>query len=254
MDLAAVTQRLWDARQQGDFSPAWLNGALSLDQALTVQLGLLERKLAGGETLAGWKIGLTSERARKALGVDARPFGHLLTSHVFASGASIPSADIRFASIEPELCFTVGRRLASPDATHAEVRAAVARVSAGFELNERRPGSARPDFPAFVTDCLTQWGIVAGSGVALSPELELGSVRCRLSRDGEQVYEGTSKDELDDHVESLRRLVVALAGQGRALEPGQRVITGAFARFDAAAGQRWRAEYSGIGAVEVRFL
>jgi 2-keto-4-pentenoate hydratase len=105
-----------------------------------------------------------------------------------------------------------------------------------------------------VTDCLTQWGIVAGSGVALSPELELGSVRCRLSRDGEQVYEGTSKDELDDHVESLRRLVVALAGQGRALEPGQRVITGAFARFDAAAGQRWRAEYSGIGAVEVRFL
>ena len=30
MDLATVTQRLWDARQQGDFSPAWLNGALTL--------------------------------------------------------------------------------------------------------------------------------------------------------------------------------------------------------------------------------
>ncbi len=254
MDLASVTERLWDARQQGDFSPAWLNGALTLDQALAVQLGLLERKLAGGEVLAGWKIGLTSERARKALGVDERPFGHLLASHVFRSGASVQSAEIRHASIEPELCFTIGRRLASPSATHAEIRAGVARVSAGFELNERRAGSARPDFPAFVTDCLTQWGIVEGSGAALRPELELGSVRCRLLRDGQQVYEGASKDELDDHIESLRRLVVALAGQGRALEPGQRVITGAFARFDAAAGQHWRAAYSGIGEVEVRFL
>jgi hypothetical protein len=31
------------------------------------------------------------------------------------------------------------------------------------------------------------------------------------------------------------------------------VITGAFARFDAASGQRWRAVYDGIGEVEVAF-
>jgi 2-keto-4-pentenoate hydratase len=104
-----------------------------------------------------------------------------------------------------------------------------------------------------VTDCLTQWGIVEGGGVALREAGDLGRVRCTLLRDGEKVYEGTSRDELDDHVESLRRLVAELAAHGRALEPGHRVITGAFARFDAASGQRWRAVYDGIGEVEVAF-
>jgi len=250
--LSEVVDRLAESRAKGDVSPEWLNG-LSLAEALEVQLGLLARKEREGERLAGWKIGLTSNRARTALGVDARPFGHLLASRVFASGASVPAARIARPSIEPEMCFTVGARLSGAGIGRDEIAAGIARVSAGFELNERRTGSARPDFGAFVTDCLTQWGIVHGGGASLADAGDLGLVRCTLLRDGEKVYEGVSRDELDDHLESLRRLVVELAAFGLALEPGQKVITGAFARFDAAAGQRWRAVYHGIGEVEVTF-
>lgn len=251
MDVASLTERLWKSRQQGDFAPDWLNGSLTLAAALDVQLGLLERKLAGGEKLAGWKVGLTSERARKVLGVDERPFGHLL--RVLESGSGVPTAEIAQASLEPELCFTIGRRLEGASLDRDEIAAGVARVSAGFEINERRPGSVRPDFCALVTDCLTQWGIVVGDGVELASAPDLGGVRCTLRCDGETVYDGISRDELDDHLDSLSRLVAALTAHGRALEPGQRVITGAFARFDAQAGQRWRADYEGIGSVEVTF-
>jgi 2-keto-4-pentenoate hydratase len=253
MDINALVERLWQARESGDHCPAWLVGALSLDEALDVQLALLARRLARGETLAGFKVGLTSPRARAALGADVRPFGFLLASRVLGSGAQLPAGGIRGLSIEPELCFTLGRRLAGRDVSREQVVAAVERVAAGFELNERRAGSARPDLPAMVTDCLTQWGIVEGGGVAFREAGDLGRVRCSLLRDGEKLYEGTSRDELDDHVESLRRLVAELAAHGRALEPGHRVITGAFARFDAASGQRWRAVYDGIGEVEVAF-
>jgi 2-keto-4-pentenoate hydratase len=253
VDLDATVRRLEEARKGGDYCPAWLVGALTLDEALAVQLGLLARRLAEGEKLAGWKVGLTSPRARKALGADVRPFGYLLASRVFPSGASVPAAGIRALSIEPELCFTVGSRLAGSEVTREQVLASVARVAAGFELNERRAGAARPDLPAMVTDCLTQWGIVEGGGVALRDAGDLGRVRCTLRRDGEKAYEGVSRDELDDHVESLRRLVAELAAHGRALEPGHKVITGAFARFDAGPGQHWRAVYEGIGEVEVRF-
>lgn len=253
MQVDALVERLWQARKAGDHSPAWLVGALTLEQALDVQLGLLARRRAEGERLAGWKVGLTSDRARKALGVDARPFGYLLASRVFASGAQLPAASVRAPSIEPELCFTVGRRLAGSDVSREQVTAAIARVAAGFEINERRAGSARPDFGAMVTDCLTQWGIVEGTGAALPADGDLSGVRCTLARDGAQVYTGVSRDELDDHLESLRRLVAGLAAHGQALEPGQKVITGAFARFDAGPGQRWRAIYAGIGEVEVSF-
>jgi 2-keto-4-pentenoate hydratase len=249
---AALVDRLWESRRQGDVSPAWLAG-LSLDDALEVQLELLERRLAEGDRLAGWKVGLTSNRARTALGVDARPFGSVLASHLFESGARVPAASIAKPSIEPEMCFEIGRQLSGPGLSSEQVRAGLARVCAGFELNERRAGSTRPDFGAFVTDGLTQWGVVRGGGVSLAEAGDLNAVRCSLLRDGEKVYSGVSRDELDDHLESLSRLAAVLGAHGRALEPGQVVITGAFARFDAAAGQRWRAEYAGVGEVEVTF-
>lgn len=251
MDLAGFTERLWSARQAGDYAPAWLNGSLDLAQALEVQLGLLERELERGARQAGWKVGLTSERARRALGVDERPFGYVLRH--LESEARLPTAEFNHPSIEPELCFTVGRRIAGPHPSREEVTRSIARVAAGFEINERRPGSARPDFCSMVTDCLTQWGIVEGEGVEWSEAPDLAGVRCRLHRDGEPVYEGLSRDELDDHVESLGRLAAVLDAHGRALEPGQRVITGAFSRFDVHPGQHWRAEYEGIGSVEVDF-
>lgn len=247
-----LIERLWEARQKGDYAPAWLNGALDLPQALEVQLALLERERSADQPLAGWKVGLTSERARKALGVDERPFGYLL--RVLPTGARVRASEIARPSIEPELCFTIGRRLQGARFEREEVAASVAGVAAGFEINERRPGEVRPDFCALVTDRLTQWGIVEGAGKALLQAPDLGAVRCTLWRDGEQVYTGLSRDELDDHLDSLARLATGLSAHGRALEPGQKVITGAFARFDAAPGQSWRADYEGIGRVEVDFV
>lgn len=252
-ELASLVARLSDARRKGDFFPAWLNGALALDEALAVQLGLLERRIADGEALAGWKVGLTSERARRALGVDARPFGHLLASRVFASGAVLRADGIARPSIEPELCFTVGRRIAGAAVTREQILDSLERASAGFEINERRAGSARPDFCALVTDCLMQWGVAVGQGTSPRDVADLDALRCRLTRDGDEVYAGVSRDELDPHLESLRRLAAGLAAHGRGLEPGQKVITGAFARFDARAGEAWRAVYEGLGEVEVSF-
>jgi 2-keto-4-pentenoate hydratase len=243
--------RLIAARASGDFCPEWLPGALTFDEALGVQLTLLEDELARGETLAGWKVGLTSERARRAVGADVRPFGYLLASRVFASGAEIGVASIRQPSIEPELCFSFAASL-SGAATRDQVAVAIDGIAAGFEINERRAGSARPDMPALVTDRLTQWGIVHGEGVPLAAAGDLGAIRCTMRCDGQTLYEGVSRDELDDHLDSIARLAEQLGRFGRSIEPGQRVITGAFARKDCAAGQHWVASYDPVGSVEVR--
>ncbi len=251
MDLDEAAERLWRARQEDDYCPEWLPGALSLEEALGVQLRLLGRELAAGRALGGWKVGLTSPRARKAVGADVRPFGYILADRVFSAGETIDVAAIHQPSIEPELCFTVGRSIEGANVAREDVAAAMSHVSAGFEINERRPGTARPDLPAMATGCMTNWGIVAGSGVEVAALGDLNATRCRVARDGEEVYTGLSSDELDDHFASLQALITGLARHGQGLLAGQRVITGAYARFDAAAGQRWSASYGGIGVVEV---
>ncbi|MFN0092325.1 MAG: 2-keto-4-pentenoate hydratase [Acidimicrobiales bacterium] len=254
--LDALVDELWTQAQAGDHFPAGLAGQLSLDQALDAQLGILDRKLAGGARLGGWKVGMTSSRARNAAGSgDVRPYGYILAEQVFTSGASLEAGRMRKGHIEPELCWTIGERLAGP-VEPDRLKAAIARVAAGYELNENRRGSTRGDFPLLVADGLAQWGIVEGDGVdqpGTAAGFDVNATHVRLLRNGETVAEHTSRDVLDDHWESLRRLVETLSAHGRALEPGQKVITGAFTRNPIAPGETWRAEYSGLGAVEVSF-
>lgn len=107
------------------------------------------------------------------------------------------------------------------------------------------------DPAALLADDLTQWGIVVGdraSPDALSPEL-----RVRLSCDGVAKAEAGPDYEIDDPFLSLARLAATLHRFGLAIEPGDHVITGAWARCAIEAPGRWTAEFTGIGSVSVEF-
>ena len=249
--MTDLTQRLLDARAEGDYSPDFLAGAIDLPQALDLQLAVLQQHLDAGRTVGGWKVGLTSEASRTRLGADERPFGFVLADHTLASGATVDSSTIRNLSVETEMCFTVGTDIGNTDVTPDDIFRYVTGVAAGFELNEARPGSVQPDFHAMVTDCLTNWGIVAGTAVTPTSAAELSATEITMERNGEVVFNGVSSDFVDDHAVSLCRLVEQLAGHGVMLRTGQKIITGAFARFPTEPGDHWRASYAGIGDVEI---
>ena len=68
MSTEQCVQALWESHQRGDFFPQAWRGKLELTEAYRVQLGLLDRKVAGGERQAGWKIGLTADVMREMFG------------------------------------------------------------------------------------------------------------------------------------------------------------------------------------------
>ena len=70
MNVSEAAECIWEGYRRGEFFPADLVGQLSFDEALRVQLDILERRLARGERLAGWKIGLTSATVRAHFGTD----------------------------------------------------------------------------------------------------------------------------------------------------------------------------------------
>lgn len=256
-ELDALAPRVWDAVCQGDRFPPELAG-IDYDDGLALQVRLLRLHERDGATLSGWKVGLTSAKARASFGgVDLRPFGYLEASRTLTSGARVTVAAIPHAAVETELCFTVGERLYGGDLTPAQVRAAIATVAAGYEINQRQRGTLKPDLAMGASARMYNWGIVEGGGCH-PDEVDLAEIvvtmTCHdLAGTSERLRERAG-DHVDDSYLSIALLARGLARHGLALEPGQKIITGAVGRFPAEAGQSWRSEFSGVGTVEVQFV
>src|SRR5262249_26351490 len=224
---------------------------LGLEEALAMQLRVLGRFEAEGERLGGWKVGLTSGNARDRMGKDFRPFGYVLQSRIFQSGATVPIAKIMNCALEPELCLIIGSPLHGDAVNAAEAKAAVRAVAPAFEINQRRVG---PDAgqALLLADGLAQWGIVVGPGAPVRDNLIETTVEFYC--DGQLVETKTPGATMDDPYLSLSRLCQLLHKYGFGLEPGHPIITGAFCHHAVRQPGTYRSVFSGIGEVVVQFI
>lgn len=251
-DRSALVASLSETRMSGKPPRTDAAAPKDLDDALRLQLEVLEALLASGEELAGWKIGLTSERVRQRLGREERPFGYLLASGVHESGERVELEAVSpAAGVEPELCFEMGTTLPAGDVTPEQARGAVARVNAGMEINAfRSDGSS---FESLVADDLAQWGIVVGSGGPITADFSSSAVDAVMTCDGREEATARGAEVIDDHFVSLAILANTLGRFGRRLEAGQRVITGSFSAHKVKQPGHWHARFSGVGEVEIHF-
>lgn len=238
------------ARLAGTAGPELSAAAYDLDEALGLQLAVLNRLVAAGERLAGWKVGLTSGPRRDVMGRDFRPFGYLLESRLLCSGDALGIRQITSGYLEPELCLVLGAPLRGDDIDPDAARAAVRAIAPAFELNERRlrPGV---DDATTIADGLGNWGIVVGAEGPVHSGLTETTVDLWL--DDVLVATMTPGESMDDPFLSLSRLCALLHRYGRGLEVGQRVITGSFCNRTVQGPGTWRAHFSRVGEVRVRF-
>jgi 2-keto-4-pentenoate hydratase len=252
-DIERSIDRLWEIHASGEALPARWNPPLDFAASLRVQLGILDRKLAGGAELAGWKMGLTSARVRERLGTEDQPFGYLLASGVQTPGGKVSLDSISpLAGIENELCFTMAETLPAEGVTPVLARKATRAVAAGMEINELRTDGK--DFGLLVADGLAQWGIVPGPEQPLDAAFNSDDVRTTLSRNGEVQSESLGRDVIDDHFISLAVLANTLGRFGRRLEAGQKVITGSFSNHKVRETGHWAADFGPIGSVDIHFV
>jgi len=221
---AQLLDAVWQGAITGRFDPAGYHADLHEGQAL--QLQVLERWRRQGETIGGWKLGMTSGQSRDAFGPGFRPFGFILESRILPSGAAISAARIQRGGIENELCFVMGAALGA-GATRSQAMAAVVAVAPAFEINQRRiPADAPPGIR--IADDLSNWGLVVGTPVAAPADLD--GLTVVLTSSGTELNRVSAHGHIDDHYETLATLACKLAEHGLGLRPGDRVITGAFTR------------------------
>lgn len=249
VDNDMLVQSLYEGRRDGTEPVGVKEADITLPDALKAQLAVLDRLQAGGEVLGGWKVGLTSGRSRDLMGKDFRPFGYLLQSRIAQSGVSHDLGGIFRCRIEPELCLIVGKPLRG-QITAQEARAAVRAVAPAFEINELRTHPSWPR-PLMLADGLAQWGVVLGPEAPVRDQLSETTVRFYC--EDELIEEVTPGESMDDPYLSLARLVGLLDEYGYGLEAGQPVITGSFSSTAVTKPAVYRASFSDIGEVSVRF-
>ncbi|MFO1319041.1 MAG: fumarylacetoacetate hydrolase family protein [Burkholderiales bacterium] len=253
MSTETLVQSLWDHHARGEFLPPEWMGKLVMADGYRAQLGLLDRKVAGGARQVGWKVGLTAALMREMFRNPEPVFGHLLQSGRRDSGHAFIWSDLRKPAVESELLITLASDLQGPAVTVDDARRAIASVAPALEIVELGRADMRTDLALAVADNVAQHAFVHGAAVPLG-DLDFGAVRAKVEVNGEVVAEVVGREVIDHQLQTLAWLAATLHRFGRGLRAGDCIMTGSFTRpLPMQPGDRVRTTFDVIGAVSASF-
>lgn len=227
--------------------------SLGMEDGYAIQQRLVSRLLDDGETIVGYKLGLTSLPMQQLLGVDSPDFGPVFASGVFRDGAELPVDRFIAPRMEGEIGVILGEDLSGPDCTPAKAMRAAAGLVAALEIVDSRIADWRIKLADTVADLASNGAIALSSLVVpiegFDPRL-LGMV---FSKNGEVIATGAGAAALGDPLAAVAWLANTLAPMGVTLPAGSVIMTGALhAMVPVAPGDVFRAEFDRLGPITIR--
>ena len=203
---------------------------ITLDEAYAIQAEILERALrSGSDSIAGYKVGLTSEKMQKFCGVAEPIAGRILRSSVRASGATLRKADFHRLGIESELALRIGKQvpIAEPGSNVDALIQCVDAIAAAFEVvDDRDADYAHLEASSIAAENSWNKGIVLGDAASPSAFGDLRGLDGRLFINGEQAATGSSSDVMTGPLSVLAWTARFAHEAGEELQPGQWIMTG----------------------------
>ena len=253
-----VASALAKATQDGEPIPpiteTW--SGFDIDDAYAVQALVIGQRVEAGAARVGWKVGLTSAAMQKQLGVDQPDFGRLLSDMQAPPGGTIEIAGLISPRVEGELAFRLGRGLAGPGVTVADVADAVAEALPALEIIDSRIADWRIALPDTIADHASSAMFVLGADRAAPQQIDLPGVEMTLLVDGQEVDRGVGRAVLGDPLAAVAWLANAIGAYGERLLAGDVVLAGALhASIPVRAGIDVEARFSDptLGTVSISF-
>ena len=221
------------------------HGEFDLPTAYRIQERGLAMRLARGEKIVGYKMGLTSAAKREQMNLDLPIYG-VLTDAMRVQG-TLRVADGVHPKIEPEIAFVTKREL-SGRISRKEAFAALQGVAPALEvLDSRFTGFKYFSLPDVVADNCSSWRFVLGR---LFPPRDTGGLAMRMRVDRRVVQEADSNAISGHPLESLVQLVEMLP---HPLPAGSIVLAGAATVAEALhPGMEISLEVEDLGSVAVQ--
>lgn len=255
-NIDELAQQLMQA-ERSRIPIAPLSGAypeMDVADAYRVQQVQVETRQAAGESIVGWKVGLTSAAMQQQLGVDQPDYGPVLSGWYLADGSTIRRDHLIAPRVEAEIGFVLKAPLAGPGVTREDVLAATEAVTAAIEVIDSRIRDWKLTLVDTVADMASSARVILGRDRVSPADLDLKLVGAVLERDGEVIETGAGAAVLGDPALAVAWAANTLGPLGVVMEPGHIVIPGAMhASAPAAAGQSFVARFDRLGSVSVRF-
>lgn len=255
-DLGALAGVLLEAYASGVPVPPLTSSCegLSVADAYEIQQIQIRSRVAGGASVRGFKVGLTSAAMQAQMGVFEPDFGHLLSDMEYAAEAPVASAGFLQPRAEPEIALVLGAALAGPRVSVSQVAAATAYVVPAIEIIDSRIANWKISLVDTIADNASSGGFVLGQSPAGLAGLDLSLTGCVFRRNGRIIGTGAGAAVLGSPLHAATWLANQLLSRGALLEAGQVILTGSItAAQPVGPGDAVTASFDRLGSVTAVF-
>ena len=234
---------------------------MNMDDAYAIQRAWVDRKIADGDRITGYKIGLTSRAMQQAMHIDTPDFGILLESMFFANGSTISTENFCDPRIEVELGFVMKKPLFGDNVSVEDVLDATDYIVPALELIAARShrvdpetGYTRKVFDT-IADNAANAGYIVGDNTFSPNEIDLRWSGAILYLNGEVEETGLAAGVMDHPAKGICWVCERFAAHGIGLSPGDFILSGSFTRpVIANAGDNMHCDFGPLGAIDVDFI
>jgi 2-oxo-hept-3-ene-1,7-dioate hydratase len=203
---------------------------ITRDQAFTFQLKMLEKELASGKKLVGYKMGGTAVSDS----VSFNPaFGYILDSNVIDEDSTVwaenfPGGDVM---VEAEIGFKISKDFPNGVSSTEELKAGIDYVFGAVEFAKAIAVPIGEDIETMNTNHAIasgtgQAGLIIGSGQASIGEFDMDNETVFCLINGETKAEGISSNIYGNPINALMSIANLLPKYGKFLKKSDVVITG----------------------------
>jgi 2-keto-4-pentenoate hydratase len=157
--------------------------------------------------------------------------------------------------VEAEIAFVLKEDLMGPGVTVADVMKATDHVLASFEIVDSRIRDWKIGLIDTVSDNASSGLFLLGDQQVKLGNIDLKKIEMSLYKNGEFVNSGRGDAALGDPAYCVAWLANKMSEFGVALKKDEVILSGALsAAITAEAGDSFRADFTGLGTVEVKFI
>jgi 2-keto-4-pentenoate hydratase len=230
------------------------NPGIDVVDAYEIQLINIRQRVAEGARVIGHKVGLSSEAMQKMMNVDEPDYGHLLDEMQVFEDLPVPTGRYLYPRVEVEVGFILADDLPGAGCTEDDVLAATAAFAPAIELIDTRIKDWKITLCDTIADNASSAGWVLGEARVSPKDVDIRNIDAVLTRNGEVVAKGRSDAVLGNPVTAVAWLARKVENFGVRLKAGDIVLPGSCTKaFDANPGDKFVADFVGLGAVHLSF-